>query len=772
MKFTDGNWMFLEGVTARYASRIYSWKQVGNELILLVPAKQVHHRGDTLDGPLLTITVSAPAPNVLRVKISHFEGELKNFPDLCEMESGDLRVRASEDSIIAESGDLSVRFSLGDQWHADFLFRDQLLCTSGERSVGLINIDGKGKFLHEQFTLRPDEKIYGLGERFTPFVKNGQVVDIWNKDGGASSEQAYKNIPFFLSSRGYGVFVNDSGPVSLEIGSEKTSKVQWSVPGNILDYCVIGGENPKEIVSNYGCLTGLPTLPPAWTFGLWLSTSFTTDYDEDTVTHFVDGMKQRDIPLSVFHFDCFWMKAFHWCDFQWDETFFPDPVGFLGRLKQKGLKISVWINSYIAQASQLFEAAKQNGYLLKTPSGGVWQTDQWQAGMGIVDFTNPEARSWFCESLNRLMDEGVDAFKTDFGERIPTDACYFDGSDPVKMHNYYPYIYNKTVFECLEKRKGHGKAVVFARSATAGCQKFPVHWGGDCLSNFEAMAETLRAGLSLGLCGFGFWSHDIGGFEGNPDPAVYKRWIQFGLLSSHSRLHGSGSYRVPWNFDEEAVDVLRFFTKLKCRLMPTLWSAAKEASESALPMLRAMLLEFPDDPITHYLDMQYMLGGQILVAPVMNRDGAASYYLPTGKWTHLLDDRQLDGSRWVQESYGFESLPIWVRPNSVVVFGSQDHQPDYDYLDSTEFHVYGLEVGKSCAAKIYNADCTQAAEFSCERISSSEYKILVSGQVKTPKAIFHTPEESHLDPKNQARQSKPFLLRCGAQEIVAPDGLG
>src|SRR5699024_10928187 len=347
---------------------------------------------------------------------------------------------------------------------------------------------------------------------------------------------------------------------NFELGSETVSKSQFSVEGEYLDYYIINGPTPKEVIKRYTNLTGKPSLPPAWSFGLWLSTSFTTNYNEETVNHFVDGMADCEIPLSVFHFDCFWMKDFEWNNFQWDKRNFPDPEGMLNRLKNKGLKISVWINPYIAQKSNLFDEAVNKGYLLKKANGDVWQWDLWQAGMGIVDFSNPKACEWFSDKLKALLDMGVDSFKTDFGERIPTNVVYYDGSDPFKMHNYYSYKFNEGVFKLLQTEKGEKEAVVFARSATAGGQKFPVHWGGDCDSTYEAMAESLRGGLSLTLSGFGYWSHDIGGFENTATPDVFKRWTAFGLLSSHSRFHGSSSYRVPWKFDAEAVDVSRHFT--------------------------------------------------------------------------------------------------------------------------------------------------------------------------------------------------------------------
>jgi alpha-D-xyloside xylohydrolase len=355
------------------------------------------------------------------------------------------------------------------------------------------------------------------------------------------------------------------------------------------------------------------------------------------------------------------MKGFHWCDFTWDEKTFPDPQGMLSRIKAKGLKVCVWINPYIAQRSPLFAEGRERGYLLKNPDGSVWQTDLWQAGMGIVDFSNPEAAEWYTGFLEKLIGMGVDCFKTDFGERIPETVIYHNGGDPRLYHNFYTYLYNKAVFSFLERKKGKEEFCLFARSATAGSQRFPVHWGGDCESTFEAMAETLRGGLSLGLSGFGFWSHDIGGFEGDPPPALFKRWLAFGLLSSHSRLHGSNSYRVPWNVDEESVEVCRFFTELKQSLLPYLLGSAEEAYEKGIPLLRAMILEFPHDPVCPFLDRQYMLGSDLLVAPVFSGDGRVEYYLPEGAWEHLLDKRKETGGRWMRETYGFLGLSLWVR---------------------------------------------------------------------------------------------------------------
>ena len=430
-------------------------------------------------------------------------------------------------------------------------------------------------------------------------------------------------------------------------------------------------------------------------------------------------MLERGIPLSVFHFDCFWMKEYHWTNLKWDEDLFPDPEGMLKRLKSKGLKISVWINPYIAQRSHLFAEGKEKGYLLKKPNGDVWQWDRWQAGMALIDFTNPEACRWFQEKLGELIDMGVDSFKTDFGERIPTDVQYYDGSDPHRMHNYYTYLYNKTVFELLERKKGKGEAVLFARSATAGNQKYPVHWGGDCESDYQGMAESLRGGLSLALSGFSFWSHDIGGFESTGPVDLYKRWVAFGLLSSHSRLHGSSEYRVPWLYDEESVEVVRYFTRLKCSLMPYIYAHAVEASKSGMPVMRPMILEFQDDPACDYLDRQYMLGDSLLVAPVFNEDGEVSYYLPAGKWTNFITGQVIEGGRWIiREKHDYLILPLMVRPNSIIPVGADDSRPDYDYTDDVEFQVFEIGDGEAAHREIYDVNAEKRFYISVRRMGN------------------------------------------------------
>jgi alpha-D-xyloside xylohydrolase len=718
MKISDGNWLIRDGLNVLYAAALHSVEVVGDELLVHAAPRDVSSRERQLDTGLLTWRFFSPQSGVIGVSVEHFRGTRDIGPHFeLKRESVAVLTRNTEEEASLTSGSLSVRIAKSGDWTVDFLRDGQRITGSGFRGAGHVNDahQDDAPFMFERLDLGVGENVYGLGERFTAFVKNGQVVESWNRDGGTGTEQAYKNVPFYLTNRGYGVLVNHPENVSFEVGSEKVAKMQFSVAGEKLEYYVIDGPTPKAVLERFTRLTGRPALPPAWSFGLWLTTSFTTNYDEATVNHFIDGMAERGIPLHVFHFDCFWMKAFHWCDFEWNRETFPDPRAMLARLKARGLKICLWINPYIAQPSPLFAEGMAKGYLLRKPNGDVWQWNRWQPGQGIVDFTNPAAAQWYAGHLRRLLEMGVDCFKTDFGERIPTDVVYHDGSDPQKMHNYYSYLYNKVVFDVLREVRGEGEAVVFARSGTVGSQQLPVHWGGDCSATYESMAETLRGGLSLGLSGFGFWSHDIGGFEHTAPADVYKRWCAFGLLSSHSRLHGSKSYRVPWLFDDEAVDVVRHFTEWKSRLMPYLFDAARQAVDHGTPMLRAMLLEFPDDPACDYLDRQYLLGDALLVAPVFNAVGDVDFYLPAGRWTHLFSGQQIEGGRWVRERHGFMSLPLFVRPNTLLALGTEDQRPDYDYTRQSELHLFELDDGATATVTLRDLSGTAVTHVSVAR---------------------------------------------------------
>ncbi len=603
MKFTNGYWMIRDGVDALYAREAYELAAdaTTESLNVLAPTSVVRGRYDTLNLPTFNVDITTPAEGVIRVCAEHWQGatEYPGFPlnadepgnrDYVTVQAngnGDGEVGVNGADVTLTTGGLTVKVVKGAPWNLTFIGEDgKVLTESAGKSLGRfklgaesnvtaqpvsefgVTMDGSARdesdvFIAIQLHLSVGEDVYGLGERFGAYVKNGQSVDIWNEDGGTASEQGYKDIPFYMTSNGYGVLVNNRGHVSFEIGSENT---------------------------------------------------------EATINSFIDGMAERDIPLAAFHYDCYWMREFHWCDFEWDKRFFGDIESTLKRLHE------------------------DKGYLVRKPNGEVWQTDFWQAGMGLVDFTNPAAREWFKDKVKALLNQGVDAIKTDFGERIPRDVVWYDGSPKLSMHNWYTQLYNQAVFEAIEETYGKGNACLYARSATVGGQQQPVHWGGDCESTFNGMAQSLRAGLSLTSSGFGFWSHDSGGFEGAfPDPAVYKRWVAFGMLGSHSRLRGSTAYRVPWLFDEEdekngvalvpgqtAVDVVREFTKLKLELMPYVYQLGLQPHVNGTPVMRSMFVEFPDDPACRTLDRQYMFGPSMLVAPVFTYSGEVSYRFRCG----------------------------------------------------------------------------------------------------------------------------------------------
>lgn len=740
MKFANGFWVTQKGYDVKFASQPYEITTTQNSITVLVTSAVIENRGMTLQGPNLEVTYSSTCEDTIKVSTVHYKGGLDNTPHYELNEDANFKpiINDTEEYIEMISGNTKVVIAKGTSWNVQFYYKDKHLTGNTWRATSYItenqySVDAKkelnkdndffdypvtdnASYLREQLKTDIGECIYGFGEKFTPFVKNGQNVEIWNSDGGTCTDQGYKNIPFYISSKSYGVLVNSSDKVSFEVMSDTVSRVTFTVPGEELEYFVIGGENLEDVLKNYTNLTGKPALPPAYSFGLWLSTSFTTNYDEETINSFIDGMADRDIPLQVFHFDCFWMKEFEWCNFEWDTRQFPNPPAMLKRLHDKGLEVCVWINSYVGQRSKLFDIGKEKGYFIKNLDGSVFQTDFWQPGMAIVDFTNPEACDWYKGLLKQLFEMGVNNIKTDFGERIPTKCKYYNGMDPVKMHNYYTYLYNKCVFEALEEFYGKDKACLFARSATVGGQKFPVHWGGDCYAEYSAMAETVRGGLSLCSTGFGFFSHDIGGFEATAPADVYKRWCAFGLMSTHSRLHGSSSYRVPWSFDEESCDVLRFYTKLKGKLMPYLWSQAIKTHEVGVPMMRSMVIAFSNDPACKYLDAQYMLGDNLLIAPVMNEEGIAEFYVPEGTWYDIITNDVYEGGRYYTRTCNYFEMPILARPNSIITFGEfETNNVVYDYLNNAEATIYNLEDGKTATATIYDSESNKLTDITATR---------------------------------------------------------
>ena len=712
MKFTNGYWLNKPEYQINHPEESFTAEKVNDrEMNIFAPYKRINGRGDELNIGMTTIKLTSPLKDIIGVKLTHFDQDTKtpSFNLTDQQPAVDMKIDGHQATY--QSGRLQVNIPLHTEFALNFNADGKEITASRYRAQGEItNVQNHKHYMREQLSLGVDSHVYGLGERFGNFVKNGQEVRTINKDGGTGSDQAYKNVPFYITDDGYGVFVNQPEPVDFEVASENVDRVQFSIEGESLEYFVIYGPTPQEILHKYTELTGKIQLPPSWSFGLWLTTSFLTDYSEKTVMKFINGMEERHIPLDVFHFDCFWQRDFEWSNLTWNNDEFPDPEGLIKKIHEKGIRVCVWINPYIAQKSAIFKEGKAKGYLVKRTDGNVWQWDLWQAGNGFIDFTNPAAVKWYQDKLKKLLDMGVDRFKTDFGERIPIDdAVYYDGSDPKREHNFYTYQYNKATFDAIAEKRGVDDAVVFARSATVGSQQFPVHWGGDCLSNFKSMSDTLHGGLSFLSSGFGFWSHDIGGFEDGPDTPtadLYKRWTQFGLLSSHSRYHGSDVYRVPWNFDDEAVTNTRKYVDLKLSLMPYLYTQAAHSAAYGNPLMRPMWFEFGADYNTHTIANQYMFGSQILVAPVFNSEGNVHFYLPAGKWTSIVQDGEsydiAEGGKWLTKHYDELHLPVLVRDNTILVRRDQPAHADYDYTKDVEIHLYDMHAGTTTISIVDN----------------------------------------------------------------------
>lgn len=741
MNFNDGSWAVKPGYKLHKPEYVMEYRVDQDKLWVLVLCHGLVTGEDYTAGPSLEYEFFAPRRDMIGVRVVHFRGSVKQNPEFeLSRGEGSFFVEEKEDKLIVHSGCMTAEIPLKGNMCVKFFYEGRLLTASNSGDlVYVTDVDYeadyrnsfghykstrafmKETYMRERLTLDVDEYIYGLGERFLPLVRNGQRAKIWNADSGSDSDHSYKSIPFYLSTRGYGVLVNMPDHVDYEVGTENTRHVQFSVENEYIEYIIMAADEPRDVLTRYTALTGRSPVPPAWSFGLWMSTSWITDFNCEEILDVIDRMAQMDIPLSVFHFDARWMADFHDCDFTWHKRY-GDPREMLRKIHDRGVKVCCWINPYISQPSSMFEEGLKNGYFLKRPDGRIYQTDMWMTGTAIVDFTNPAAVEWYISRLSEIVDMGVDTFKTDFAERIPTDVVWHDGSDPERMHNYYTFLYNQAVFNMLKEKRGEREALIFGRSCTVGSQKFPVQWGGDNHSSYVSMAETLRGGLSFCQSGFGFWAHDISGFNDTATPDLYKRWTAFGMLSTHSRLHGSQSPRMPWYFDEESGKVLSHFTKLKCSLMPYIFANAVRVNLEGQPEMRAMMLDFPRDRNCLHLEKQYMLGDSLLVAPVFNDRGDVDFYVPEGKWTDLQTGKVYDGGRWYSENYDYFHLPLLVRPNSIVPMGRSD-QTVYDYADGTVYNVYQLEDGKRVERCIYDINADEAA---CLTVSRKGNSISVS----------------------------------------------
>ena len=536
--------------------------------------------------------------------------------------------------------------------------------------------DGDRPSVFASFDLRHDEHVYGFGESFGRFDKVGTSQRLWIQEAFSNaSPAAYKQVPWYWSSRGYGSFVHTTQPLRYRVGDLEHSALSVVVEDAAeLDLFVVAARTVREALPRYTALTGAPGVPPRWTLGLWMSRI--TYSSQDEVERVAAQLREHRIPCDVLHIDTGWFARDYTCDLSFSAERFPDPAGMCTRLAEQGFKVSLWQWPNYNVASPLFDEGVAGGYLARRSSGHTYTyAGGYGEDAGFVDFSNADAVAWYQGKLATLFELGVAAIKVDYGEGAPPQARYADGSS-TGMRNRYPLLYQKVVWDASVAARGEGEAVLWARAGWAGSQRYPVHWSGDGVARFEDLACVLRATLSIGLSGFPFYAHDIGGFSGVPDGELYVRWAQLGLLSSHARAHGTPP-REPWEFGPEVEEVVRRFVELRYRLLPYLWTESVAAGRTSLPVVRPLLVEFPDDPVCADVDDQYLLGDRLLVAPVLER-GVRSrrVYLPPGTWVQPWTGEVSEGGRFLSVETPLDVVPMWLRGDTVLPLG-----PVRQYVD-------------------------------------------------------------------------------------------
>ena len=521
----------------------------------------------------------------------------------------------------------------------------------------------------EVFSLREDECVYGFGEQFGRLDKVGQAIDVNMEEAyGTVTPRAYKNVPFWVTSAGWGVFANHDARLTAWIGSRAAPQLQVAVDDDWFDAFVFVGD-VRQVLGAYTELTGRPNVPPDWSFGFWQSK---ISYSSAAETlEVAERMRAEDLPFDVLHLDTHWFRRDWFCDLEFDPDRFPDPPGYLAAMAAMGVKVSLWQLPYIPEGSALFDdLAAVDGFVRRDDGSlydiGLCYTPDWEGGrVGCLDVTNPEAVAVYQRWLGRLLDLGASAIKVDFGEQAPVDGVYHDGTPGHRMHNRYPLLYNRAVAEATNARTGEW--IIWARAAFAGSQRYPLHWGGDSSARWDNLFANVGGGLSLGLCGFPFWSMDIGGFMGEPDDDLLLRWLQAGLFLSHSRIHGFGNREL---YDRGATtDRARDLLHLRYRLLPYLLGHAHRAAEAGVPLARPLVVDHPDDPTTWHLSDQWLLGDDLLVAPVAHPDGNRRVYLPDGDWVHWFTGEHHHGPMWLDTHSPIDHFPLYQRAASLIPLG-------------------------------------------------------------------------------------------------------
>lgn len=543
------------------------------------------------------------------------------------------------------------------------------------------------------FECKLNECFAGTGERFAKMDLSGQTFFLKNQDGqGVNNRRTYKNIPFYISSRMYGVFYHTTAHSKLSLAGVSSRSVEYMSDLGPVDAFIIGGDTVEQILRGYRDLTGYPSMPPLWSFGVWMSRM--TYFSADEVNGICDRLRKEHYPCDVIHLDTGWFKTDWLCEWKFNEERFPDPKKFVQDLLRKGFKVSLWQLPYVAEDAEQIDEARANNYICKLTKQQDSEGSNFSAldYAGTIDFTSDKATEWYKGLLKRLLDMGVKCIKTDFGENIHMDAVY-ENMKPELLNNLYALLYQKAAYEITKEVTGDG--IVWARSAWAGCQRYPLHWGGDSCSSWEGLAGSLRGGLHFGLSGFAFWSHDVPGFHTLPNfmntvvsDDVYMRWTQFGVFSSHIRYHGTNK-REPWHYPNIAPMVKRWW-KLRYKLIPYILRESEKATHGGSAIVQALVFHHPEDNNCWHIDDEYYFGDDFLVAPVMSSDNCRDIYLPEGEWTEFFTGDRFsvkNGGVWLKDvETPLERMPVFVRRGAVIpVYPYGVDSTDDMNLDKTEY---------------------------------------------------------------------------------------
>ncbi len=702
-------------------------RENNGDILVTIPFQQQNNSNEitpdfSVSRKEYVMRIQAVSDKILQISLA-FAGEIQETSEMLELDSRlkkqALHFGKNQDEwiVVDENGAKRAVFSFREaqtDWWSDLLPAPAetfflSLFPDGKKEVALSAYDMFSPTRHDAFALaymerngeanrstysfqaKADECFYGTGERFTKMDLSGKTFQLRNQDGqGVNNRRTYKNIPFYLSSENYGVFVHTSAFAKFSLADHSTRSAQVLVEEPLVDFFVIGGENPEQILFGYRQLTGFPTMPPLWSFGTWMSRM--TYFSADEVNEICDRMRTEDFPCDVIHLDTGWFETDWLCEWKFNDERFPNPKEFISNLKKNGYRVSLWQLPYISYNAIQYKEANENEYISKSErliSGS--SNFSVQDFAGTIDLTYDKATEWYKDLLRNLLEMGVVCIKTDFGEDIHLDAEYRNMS-PEKLHNLYPLLYQKAAYEVTKEVTGDG--IIWARAGWAGCQRYPLHWGGDSACSWDGMAGSLKGGLQLGLSGFGFWSHDVPGFHGVPNfmnsvlpEDIYVRWTQFGVFSSHLRYHGSHK-REPWHYPNIA-PIIRKWLKLRYQLIPYILQQSEITTQTGMPVLRALILHHPNDKTCRQIDDQYYFGENMLVAPVMNSENKRDIYLPEGTWVHFFSREVFEGERWLKNvEVPLDEMPVFVKQGAEIPMYMEDVQctDDMDLSKTRKIH--------------------------------------------------------------------------------------